>query len=524
MSESVFLRHESCPSCGSRDNLARYSDGHAHCFGCGHYERGEGAIDTKPRPRMSNDLLDRGRFEALPKRRLTEDTLRHWDYSLGDGVHIAAYKDAAGNTVAQKVRRPDKTFSWYGVKNNALPLYGQWLWKPGGKRIVVTEGEIDALSVSQMQGHKWPVVSVPDGAQGAVKAVRKAVEYLESFDTVVFMFDNDEIGRPAAEACAAVLSPGKAAIATLPLKDPSDMLQAGRGDEIIRAAWEAQPWRPDGVHLATDLIVEAATPIERGLPWPWPELDALLYGRRPTEVYTIGAGTGVGKTDFLTQLIAYTAVDLREPVGVLFLEQPKRETVLRIAGKAVGERLHVPDPKRTQADLEAKLEVLRKGAPILIYDHFGSLDFETIVSRIRYMAVAQGAKHVFLDHLTALAAAADDERKSLEHAMSVLASMAQELNITLYVVSHLATPDGTPHEEGGRVAIRHFKGSRAIGFWSHVMLGLERDQQSDDEEERATTTVRILKERLTGDGVGRTVRLRYDRNTGLLHEADTGAF
>lgn len=35
----IFKQHEPCPNCGSRDNLARYDDGSATCFGCGHYER-----------------------------------------------------------------------------------------------------------------------------------------------------------------------------------------------------------------------------------------------------------------------------------------------------------------------------------------------------------------------------------------------------------------------------------------------------------------------------------------------------
>jgi hypothetical protein len=29
-----FVRHEPCPKCGSRDNLARYDDGSGWCFGC----------------------------------------------------------------------------------------------------------------------------------------------------------------------------------------------------------------------------------------------------------------------------------------------------------------------------------------------------------------------------------------------------------------------------------------------------------------------------------------------------------
>jgi len=35
-----FVKHESCPRCGSRDNLGRYADGSAFCFGCGYSERG----------------------------------------------------------------------------------------------------------------------------------------------------------------------------------------------------------------------------------------------------------------------------------------------------------------------------------------------------------------------------------------------------------------------------------------------------------------------------------------------------
>lgn len=34
---SKFVKHEPCPRCGSRDNLARYSDGSAFCFGCRYF-------------------------------------------------------------------------------------------------------------------------------------------------------------------------------------------------------------------------------------------------------------------------------------------------------------------------------------------------------------------------------------------------------------------------------------------------------------------------------------------------------
>lgn len=35
---ATFVKHEPCPKCGSKDNLARYSDGSGYCFGCGYTE------------------------------------------------------------------------------------------------------------------------------------------------------------------------------------------------------------------------------------------------------------------------------------------------------------------------------------------------------------------------------------------------------------------------------------------------------------------------------------------------------
>ena len=129
-------------------------------------------------------------------------------------------------------------------------------------------------------------------------------------------------------------------------------------------------------------------------------------------------------------------------------------------------------------------------------------------------------RHIVLDHLTALAAQEDDERRALESLMAEMASLTQELKFTMYFVSHLATPEGKPHEEGGRVMIRHFKGSRAIGYWSHFMFGLERNQQAEDDNERLTTTFRILKDRLTGRGTGTKFYLKYDQKTGRLNLTD----
>lgn len=517
-SESQFVGKEPCPACGSRDNLARYSDGHAYCFGCEHYEPATGethtANKTNRKPRVEG--LITGEFAPLLKRKITEETCRKFGYQVGEykneKVQIAPYYDASGVMVAQKLRDKHKNMIWVG-EGSKPRLFGQSLWAAGGRKIVVTEGEIDAMSVSQVQGNKWPVVSIPSGAPSAKKAIKQQLEYLESFDEVILMFDMDEPGREASTECAELFSPGKCKIATLSLKDPNELLQAGREQEIISAIWNAKAYRPDGLVNVIDLREEISKPTEMGLPWFLDELTHLTYGRRFGEVYGIGAGTGVGKSDFLAQQIAYDITVLHQKVGTIFLEQKPVETAKRVAGKVAGKRFHVPDAGWTQDELEGVIESL--GSNLVLYDSFGETEWDVVKAKVRFMAVSEGIKLIYIDHLTAMADTAD-EKGSLEQIMKEMAGLANELGIIVTFVSHLTTPEGKPHEEGGRVAVRHFKGSRAIGFWAYFLFGLERDQQAEDPVVRMTTALRILKDRYTGQATGEVIHLGYDRDTGLL--------
>ena len=514
---------EPCPECGSQDNVAVYEDGYKKCFGmgCNYYampDGGEPAAKAKAK-RGAAGMLEEWDYLPITKRNLSEETATKWKYGVGTfkgkKVQVANYiKD--GQVTAQKVRFANKDFLMLGDSKNC-GLYGQHLWRDGGKYLCITEGEIDAMSVSQMFGHKYPVVSIPNGAQGAVRSIKKELEWVEQFENVILMFDSDKPGQDAAQEVAAILSPGKVKIASLPLKDPNEMLKAARGGELITAFWNAKAWRPDGIVTFADIKEKVFTAPEMGTPWMFEELTALTFGRRPG-VYTFGAGTGIGKTDLLTQQIMFDANVLNIKCGVLFLEQPPEETAKRLAGKLAGKRFHLPqdDGNWTTDDLVKAYEQLEDSENILLYDHFGTSDWEVIQSRIRYMAVSCGCKHIYLDHLTALASHAEDERRELESLMAEIAGMAMELNIVIHLVSHLATPEGKPHEEGGRCMIRHFKGSRAIGYWSHCMFALERSTQDPDPEKRKITTFRCLKDRHTGQATGATLALLYDHDTSQL--------
>jgi twinkle protein len=328
----------------------------------------------------------------------------------------------------------------------------------------------------------------------------------------------DGPGREAAKAVAELFPPGKAKIASLPLKDPNECLKANKGQEVIQAIWNAKAYRPDGIVGVSDVLESIGRKPEPGLPWFLPKLTELTYGRRYGELYGLGAASGAGKTDFMLQQVSYDIQELKQKVGVIFLEQPPEETVIRLAGKHAGKRFHIDDGSWT---LEERLEAAKglEGS-VFMYDSFGQCEWSTVSSKIRYLVHAEGVRIVYLDHLTALADPSD-ERGSLEQIMKELAGLANELKIILIYVSHLTTPESGSHENGAQVHAKHFKGSRSIIFWSFGMYALERNQQAEDLEERSTTTLRILKDRFSGQATGHTMSLGYDSKTGRLYEKDS---
>lgn len=537
MDDSEFVRHEPCPACGSSDAFARYSDGHAHCFSCEHYEHGDDeAPETKPKRRHVSGLIPVGTYKAIPARKITEESAVKWGYSSSKvkgeifdqpgtvGVQVANYHDpASGEIVCQKLRTKEKDFIMVGEGKKKPPLFGMNLWRDGGRKIVVTEGEIDAISVSQIQDHRWPVVSVPTGAKGAKKALTRYLDWLDKFDEVVLMLDNDEEGNEAVADCAPLFAPGKCKVARLPLKDANAMLVAGRGDEVISAIWEAKTYRPDGIVTIADIRERILKTPDKGLPWWTPTLTTLTFGRQWGSVYAFGAGTGIGKTDFLTQQMEYDVNVLKQPLGIFSFEQQPEETAKRIAGKFAGKTYHIPDGTWTADELDKTIDEIERGGKLFFYDSFGATDWDTVRSHIRYLFYNYGVRVFYIDNLTAFAAEADDEKKMLEQTMAQMAKLAKELQIIIHLVSHLSTPEGTPHEEGGRVMIRHFKGSRAIGYWCSFMFGMERNTQAEDKDTRTATTFRVLKDRFTGRSSGEVFYLGYNPDTAKLFERDKPA-
>tara|TARA_Y100001973_G_scaffold77424_1_gene113286 strand:- start:9152 stop:10732 length:1581 start_codon:yes stop_codon:yes gene_type:complete len=512
--ESEFVRHEACSSCGSSDANSIYTDGHQYCFVCHTHIKGDGEIFHNHK--MSTNVQIQGYAVELRKRKLSVRTNEHYKIYRDGELLRFYYFTSDGILQGAKVKTKQKDFYYEGISTDTL--FGQHLFPTTGKRIVITEGELDAASCYEAMPN-WPMVSLPHGAAGAKKDIQKQIPLLQGYKEIVLFFDNDEAGRAAAEQCATILPPGKVSIARLEnYKDASEALQADDTEAIRKAIWDAKPYRPDGIVEGKDLLEIVTTPEKPcDHEYPFKGLQNKTHGIRYGELTTITAGTGIGKSSYCRQLATHL-LDKGERVGYLALEESNRRTALGLMSTAVGKSLHIGD--HTRKELENAYNNSIANWNLFLFDGFGSYEPDLIYSRIEYLACGLECRVIFLDHLSILLSGLDgDERRMIDQTMTKLRGLVERTGIHLFLVSHLRrTQTDKNHEEGARVTLGQLRGSAAISQISDNLIALERNQQTDNDG--STTTLRVLKNRYSGE-TGIAANLTYNLSTSRFEENES---
>ena len=525
---SKFLRHGPCESCGSSDANSFYDDGHSYCHSCQTYVGvdlaygKEGSYQQVPTKSKVFTMKTTGEVKAIVDRGISRDTCEYFGVTQADNKHYYPYFDETGAKVAEKIRSVEnKTFSIAGNFNKAT-LFGQNLFQKQGKYITIVEGELDALASYQMTGSKWPTVSIRNGASAAVKDCKAQYEYLDSFETIVICFDADEVGQKAAKDVAELFGNKVKIVKHLKgNKDACDYLINGRGAEYVNQWWRAESYVPDGIIQASTLwdSVSAPEPIAEAF-YPFKGLNELLYGLRSAELITVTAGSGLGKSQFLREILYQILQSTKWNVGGMFLEESVRKTARSIMSLQANKKLHLPDTPVSEQELKEAFDATLGTNRVYLFDHFGSLAIDNVLNRIRYMARACDCRVVFLDHISLVVSGMDgnDERKSIDVLMTRLRTLVQETGITLICVSHLKRPSTDKgHEDGTAVSLSQLRGSGAIAQLSDAVITLERNSMSDDPEVRHTTKVAVAKNRFSGF-TGPACNLKYDLETGRMYE------
>ena len=550
LNPSTFVEHKPCPACRNTggdkagDNLSVYSDGHGYCNACGHYEKkvkhltfSATSNNYKERPTMQSTITPRGTSgSAIKDRRISGKITSKFGVTVSfnkEGKidkHYYPYFDSkdTNNLIGYKERTvATKEFQIIGT-NKGSGLFGQEANRSGGKYLTICEGEIDALSISEMFDGKWQVVSLKNGANSASRDVKDNLEYIESFDNVVLCFDQDPAGFEAVKAVQDIISVGKLKVCKLPMKDANEMLMNGKIKEFTNAWWSAESYTPAGIIRGKDTweyLIKSNDSVT--VDYPWQGLNKFTYGFRTKELVTITSGAGMGKTSVVKELESYILNTTEDNLAIIHLEEAIETSVTGLMSIEADVPLHIPQYARelSETDKKALWQKSVGDRNVFFYDHWGSMSEDSLLNVIRSYAKSYECRWIILDHLSIVVSDQDgiaDERKAIDAIMTKLRKIVQETGVGLFLISHLKRPQGKAHEEGGQVSLSELRGSAAIAQLSDIVIGLERNQQDDDPIIRNQTTLRVIKNRFSGL-TGKACRLQYDSETGRLTEVTEDA-
>lgn len=558
MSKTLVIERASCPSCPSSDAFHVWEDEDkkrdGYCFSCEKFfkqkelnklnlaeeEEAEESVEdfnTIKNEYPSAALTDRGISKQIAQRfgvkagfdQATRTITEHF-YPMHKNGHLVAYK---------KRKIEDKSFSVIRESDTNLrdsQLFGQHLCGEGGKMLIVTEGECDAMAAHQMMfekfGKTYRVCSLPNGAN--LSAFKAQLEWLETFEKVILCFDQDEKGQKAAQEACALLSLGKGRVMNFSEKDANDMLLKNKAAEFYEALTSSQPSKPDGIVSGTETweMLQNRPEVEfLYFPENWSQLNAMTYGMRLGELDTWTSGTGMGKTQVMKELMYHIIQTSDDPLGIIFLEEPLEDTVESLMGLHMNKRIHLPDVRKelTQDELyQAWLATAGNGQVHFANTWAEDSGGQNLLSKIRYFAKGLGCKRIILDHLHMITTEDGDnnEVNHIDRLMSKIKGLTRELNIWIGLVVHLrkGTNGAQSFETGAVPTLDDLRGSSSIKQLSNSVYALARNQQAYDEDVRNTTGIHVLKCRFTGQ-TGPGGFLRFDPVTGRMYACgDPGEF
>lgn len=527
------IKRAACEYCKSSNNLCfwEYEDReYSKCQtpNCD-YNKQTKPFGTEKTINTINDysnLITTGVHVDLKDRGISVDTCQRYKYQVanygGKDIHIANLVNSEGQVVAQKIRFiKTKEFIWQGDKNQTK-MFGFHLCDTSNSSVFITEGEIDALTLSEIGINN--VISLTGGAGSQTKAeMIKNQEYLEQFKSIVLVFDSDKVGQEAAKECAKIFTPGKVQIVSLRYKDPNEYLQQNKKEELLEDLEKRAIYCPESIKKPSKKSL--LTPEPSGMELPYKQLNTMIRGVKPSRLYTLLAGSGVGKSSF-TKEIVYNLLNNNEDlkVGLAYLEEPLDTTGQSFIAldndiplfKLAEQPDILPEDK-----FDASYNKLIKNQRINFLDaSFMKLTGQDLIYNLNYLIEGFGCNLIILDHLTMITYDMGDssERKDIDMLMKNLRELVHKTKATVIVVCHLKRPfAGKSWAEGREVNMADARGSSSIEQVSDVILALERNMI--DESEKGKTRTKVLKNRITGQ-TGYADELFYNVETGRLITVD----
>lgn len=526
----ITIKNLACldSDCGSSDARQLYENGTSYCFSCMKWfpKTGEEYMENKKEyvKKISLDEIKELPIRGFRERGVSKTIAQFFGVkvSYGENGEIDTHYYPYGNDDAYKIRKLPKVFSWV---NKSTDLFGRDKFNSGGRRVIITEGEIDAMSVAQASQDKYkkiyPVVSLSSASM--TKSLIEHRDWLRTFNEIVLCFDSDEAGQEATDKAIKILGIDKVKITKLPEKDPNEVLLKHGGQRLLQHIFDAGAYVPSGI-ISPEEIWEAIEARDKIPAVPYPacmeSVNRKLKGQRLNEITLFISGTGSGKSTLLREIMLNDLAITPDKIGIISLEETPAETGSKLAGMAIS---------KNPSYEEIPLEELRVGFDSLFHDnrivllnHEGNFADGSIVDKIEYMSLV-GCKYIFIDHITILVSEGVADltgNEAQDKMMNELSRIVQKHPVWIGLVSHLrkAPSGGKSFEEGKMPSLDDIKGSGSIKQISYDIIAFARNMAAESAEERNTVKMSVLKARTTGQ-TGPVSNLFYVNETGRMIEA-----
>lgn len=567
-----FVKHTSCPNCGSSDNLAVYSDASYYCFSnCGYksvsQEWLEENADTKSKPKFkikSNYIEKESTLTTQKKKVISEEAKEHIKKYAGfkaggfrsinddvlkfyscrteldqdDTVKTRYYPVTKNDELCgYKVREVPKTFSAIGEVGSGTDLYGAFRFRQGGKYVLIVGGEEDCHAAYQMlkeysnsKGNDFvpAVVSVTTGETSAQKQIAANYAFLNSFENILVGFDSDTAGDEGVQKIISSLPKGKVKIAKWSKgKDPNEILMKGQSRSFISDFYSAKTYVPAGVMGSDQLydkIVEQSLLEKVPLPPFLKKLERLLGGGLALgHIYNIAAMTSIGKTAIVNEMIYHWIFNSPHMIGVVSMELNSGQYGETLLSRHVQVKMARMSTEQKTSFLAAastrkaadELFIREDGSPrfFLVDDRDGTV--EQIQDTIEQMIISSGVKIIVLDPLQDLIEGMSNEDQGLF--MKWCKSIIRSHNVSIVLINHCRKKQNG--NDDIKISESDIMGSSTIMKSATANIMLARDKEAEDPIERNTTYVTLPKSRLTGD-TGAAGKIYYDPETHTMHDYD----
>ena len=424
------------------------------------------------------------------------------------------------------IKGEDKAKCWSQVGADFSPLLFNMNRVDPSKPLVITEGEIDALSVLEAGYNN--VVSIPNGCSNT-QWVQYNWDWLEQFDKIILWFDSDEPGVKARNDVIYRLGTWRTYYVeisnddTAPngarLKDANEILYFKGKDRVlyyINKPFEVPVENVSDLSKAEDFDIEHAEGLYTGIK----ELDDKIYKLTFGTLNIITGKSGEGKSVFVNQVAICQALQQGYDVFVFSGELPA--PILRnwVETNMIGREYITMKDGHVRVLNSEKRKLMQNwyAGRVLVYDDDYNTTSTALLNKMEELARKCGTKVFLIDNLMMVDLECNEEGRlqAEKEFVNKLIFFAKKYNVLVFLVAH-------PRKTGEvRVTKEDIAGSGNIVNLAHMVFSVHR--YTDAEKEGQTNTrnqyikgkepikedscIEVLKNRITG--VLPLVKLYFD--------------